>query len=97
VVADEWMPRVRLVSFGAYSIDIEVRAYIDTVNYNEFLAAQEELLTMIHRLVDEVGSAIAFPATTAYLARDHGLGADGTRDQARPAPDEVVQASHSSG
>jgi MscS family membrane protein len=67
VVSDQNMPRVRVAGFGAYSIDIEVRAYVDTTDSNRYMAVQEQLLLMIYRLVAEVGTAIAYPSTTATL------------------------------
>ena len=68
-------PRVRLIAFGASSIDVEVRAYVVTADWGEFLAVQERLLLDLMRLVDEAGSGFAFPSTTVYLGRDGGLDA----------------------
>ncbi len=73
VEKDDDMPRVRLAEFGASSIDIEARAYIDTSNVHEFMAVQEQLLAMIMRTVDSAGTGMAFPSTTAYLTRDDGI------------------------
>jgi MscS family membrane protein len=73
VEADENMPRVRLVGFGASSIDIEARAYVDTTNVHEFMAVQAELLAMIMRTVEAAGTSMAFPSTTAYVTRDSGI------------------------
>ena len=66
-------PRVRVVGFGASSIDIEVRARVDTGNYSEFLAAQQELLLLLYEIVEAAGTGFAFPSTTAYIADDTGL------------------------
>lgn len=68
-------PRVRVVGFGASSIDIEVRAFVLTNNYSEFLHIQEELLLEVVRVIERCGSGFAFPSTTAYLTRDGGLDA----------------------
>ena len=73
VEQDDDMPRVRLAAFGASSIDIEVRAYVDTTDVHEFMAVQEQLLAMIMRLVEAAGTSIAFPSTTAYITRDDGI------------------------
>ena len=67
------MPRVRLIRFGASSIDIDVRAYVLTTNYSEFLEIQEQLMLQIMKIVEAAGSGFAFPSTTAYLGRDTGL------------------------
>ena len=73
VEEDENMPRVLLAGFGASSIDIEARAYVDTTSVHEFMAVQAELLAMIMRAVEEAGTGMAFPSTTAYLTRDDGI------------------------
>jgi len=70
VLVDDQLPRVTVAEFGASSIDIEVRAYIDTGSYHEFMLAQHDLLLAVAGVVDEVGTAIAFPSTTAYLTED---------------------------
>lgn len=64
------LPRVTVSEFGASSIDIEVRALVDTNKIYEFMHVQQQLLLIIRELVEEVGTAIAFPSTTAYLAQD---------------------------
>ena len=73
VEEDENMPRVLLAGFGASSIDIEARAYVDTTSVHEFMAVQAELLAMIMRAVEAAGTGMAFPSTTAYLTRDDGI------------------------
>ncbi len=73
VEKDDDMPRVRLAAFGASSIDIETRAYVETTSVHEFMAVQEELLSMIMREVGAAGTGMAFPSTTAYLTRDDGI------------------------
>lgn len=66
-------PRVRVCGFGASSIDIEVRAHVDTNRFSRFTGVQQELLLMIHEIVDAAGSGFAFPSTTTYLTQDSGL------------------------
>lgn len=73
VLDDDETPRVRVQGFGASSIDIEIWALADTQDYSEFLAVQQELLLMVHQIVEETGSGFAFPSTTTYLAADSGL------------------------
>ncbi len=73
VERDENLPRVRLAAFGASSIDIEARAYVDTTSVHEFMAVQADLLAMIMREVEAAGTGMAFPSTTAYLTRDGGI------------------------
>ncbi len=64
--------RVRLRNLGAYSLDIEVRAYIKRADMSEFLEVQEGLLLAILDLVEDNGAEIAFPSTTNYHVSDTG-------------------------
>ncbi len=83
VEEDENMPRVLLAGFGASSIDIEARAYVQTTSVHEFMAVQAELLAMVMRTVEAAGTGMAFPSTTAYFTRDDGIEGPG----ALPAPE----------
>jgi len=65
--------RPRFVGFGAYSLDIEIFAYILTNDYGEFLAIQEDLLLRIMDLVEASGTGFAFPSQTIYAGQDAGL------------------------
>ena len=65
--------RVRFVSFGAYSLDIEINAYALTPDWNEFLAIREDIYLRIMDVVEEAGSGFAFPSSTTYVGRDEGL------------------------
>jgi MscS family membrane protein len=71
--------RVRFVGFGAYSLDLEVVAYVDTSDWSEFLAIREELMLQIIDLVEASGTGFAFPSQTIYLGQDGGLDAERTR------------------
>ena len=95
VEEDENMPRVLLAGFGASSIDIEARAYVNTTSVHEFMAVQAELLAMIMRAVEVAGTSMAFPSTTAYLTRDGGIPGPTALEEHRAAapttdPDEPV-------
>jgi MscS family membrane protein len=70
---------VRLVGFGAYSIDLEIFAYIDTRDWNEFLAIREDVFLRLIDLVEASGTGFAFPSQTLYLGRDGGLDTEATR------------------
>jgi MscS family membrane protein len=70
--------RVRFVGFAAYSLDVEIFAYLRCVSQDTFLAVQEDLLLRMADIVSEAGSGFAFPSQTAYLARDTGLDAERT-------------------
>ena len=71
--------RVRFVGFGAYSLDLEIFAYVDTSDWAEFLAIREDLLLQIMDVVEKSGSGFAFPSQTLYVGKDDGLHAERTR------------------
>ncbi|MDD4836621.1 MAG: mechanosensitive ion channel, partial [Dethiosulfovibrio sp.] len=62
--------RVRFTGFGDYSLDVATRAFIQTKEWEEFLAIKEDLLFRVSKIVEESGSGFAFPSTTAYLSED---------------------------
>jgi len=62
--------RVRLVRFGAYSLDVEVFAYVKAADFPAFLGVQEELLMRIMGIVKYAGTALAFPSQTMYVRND---------------------------
>jgi MscS family membrane protein len=79
--------RVRFVGFGAYSLDLELFAYADTADWNEFLKIREDLLLRIMDIVEASGTGFAFPSQTMYLGRDEGLDAE----RSRAAEEQVRQ------
>ena len=68
--------RVRFVGFGASSLDLEVFAYADTSDWNEFLSIREDVYLHFMDAVKEAGTGFAFPSTTTYVTRDDGLAQD---------------------
>lgn len=79
--------RIRLVGFGAYSLDLELFCYIDTSDWAEFLAIREDLMLRIMDVIEASGTGFAFPSQTLYLGRDDGLDAE----LARSAEDQVAR------
>lgn len=65
--------RVRFVGFGAYSLDLEVFAYVNTADWSEFLEIREDIYLHFMDAVKQAGSGFAFPSSTTYLGRDEGL------------------------
>jgi hypothetical protein len=55
-----------------YLINVEIFAYVNTADWNEFLAIQEDLNLRIMRIIEEAGTDFATPARL-YHARDRGL------------------------
>ena len=60
---------VRFVGVGAYSLDIEVVAYVTTSDYDEFLALQQELLLKMLQAVEQAGTALAVPLQESFASR----------------------------
>jgi len=67
--------RVRFIGYAAYSLDVEVFAYLRCQDQNTFLAIQEDILLRAADIIRDGGSGFAYPSQTAYLARDSGLDA----------------------
>jgi MscS family membrane protein len=74
--------RVRFLKVNAYTLDVEVFAYLLVPDWAAFLAAQEELLLGLMQAVEEAGSGFAFPTQTTYLASE----AKALEPGADPAP-----------
>ncbi len=57
---------VRFIGVGPYSLDVEVVAYIETADYDEFLALQQELLLRMLQAVETAGTALAVPLQESF-------------------------------
>lgn len=51
--------RVRLREFGEFALNVEVNAYVDTMDFDEYLAAVEDLNLEIFRIVEDAGATFA--------------------------------------
>lgn len=71
--------RARFIQYGDWSLDIEIFAYVQTMDNNEFLAIQEDILLRIADIVTEAGTGFAFPSQTTYLGRDTGIDDEAAR------------------
>ena len=59
--------RVRLVGLGAWSLDVEVMAWFETGDWQEFLELRQELLLAFLEVVERAGTGLAFPTRTVEL------------------------------
>ena len=66
--------RVQFFRLSASSLDIEVFAYILAVDWNAFLAIQQELLLQTMEIVEQSGTEIAFPTQVLHV-RDESVDA----------------------
>ena len=74
--------RVRFLRLNAYTLDVEVFAYVLAPDWVTFLGVQEELLLTLMHAVENAGSGFAFPTQTTYLASE----AKALEPGAGPAP-----------
>ncbi len=65
--------RVRFADFGQSSLDIGVRIYALTRDFNEYHAIREDVLLRMSEIVKHSGSGFAFPSQTLYMRRDDGV------------------------
>ena len=77
--------RVRFISYGASSLDISIRVYALTREWNEFYAIQEDILLRVSDIVRASGTGFAFPSQTVYVRQDEGL----DEDRIKAAEEEV--------
>jgi MscS family membrane protein len=86
--------RVRFITFGASSLDVEIFAYIFAGDWAQFLETQQELLLDIMENVQRAGASMALRSQTVYLASSKAPGsADGAMRPGRgPAESTGVLA-----
>jgi MscS family membrane protein len=53
--------------FGESSLDIDVMAWFQTPDWNEFQAIRQQILLSFMRIVEDAGSAFAFPTRTVHM------------------------------
>jgi len=67
---DHGSVRVRFIRFGAFSLDLEIFAYVFARDWDHFLHVQEELLLRVMDIVQRAGAQMAIPSQTTYLTAD---------------------------
>ena len=65
--------RVRFVGYGTHSLDVQIRAYALTPDWNEFMGIREDVFLRVNEIIAESGTKFAIPSRTLYLGRDGGL------------------------
>jgi MscS family membrane protein len=80
---DSASARVRFVSFGSSSLDLEVYSYVTVPDYVEYLEVVEDLNLRIMDIIAAAGSSFAFPSQMTYIVKGSGL--DGNRSRAAEA------------
>jgi len=65
--------RVRFAAYGASSLDVEIRVYALTREWNEFYAIREDVFLRVNNIIKKSGTSFAFPSQTLYMSKDDGL------------------------
>lgn len=63
-------PEAVVVRFGAFedsSLDVEVMAWFQTTDWNEFTAIRQEVFLSFMEVVEKAGTSFAFPTRTVHL------------------------------
>ncbi len=68
--------RVRFAGYGESALNISIRVYAETREWNDFFAIREDVYLRVYDVVKEAGTGFAFPSQTLYMARDGGLDDD---------------------
>jgi small-conductance mechanosensitive channel len=71
--------RIRFIELGPTSLNLEIFAYINARDFDDFLEIREDLFLRIMEVIDESGTRFAVPSQTLYLSRDKGLSEEKTR------------------
>jgi MscS family membrane protein len=58
---------VRFKEIGAFSLNLDINAWFDTTDWDEFMLIREETLLSFLRIVEEAGTALALPARRVQL------------------------------
>ena len=84
--------RVRFSGYGNSSLNITIRVYAKTQEWDEFHAIREDILLHVYDIITEAGTGFAFPSHTVYMGKDGGL-----NEEARKKAIEQVEAWRLSG
>lgn len=88
--------RIRFIEVGTSALNLEIFAYIDTPDFEEFMEIREDLLLRMMDVVKDSGSALAFPSQTLYLSEDGGLPEEKHKDaeakEKRPKNEDTAEA-----
>lgn len=61
---------VRLSAFQESALNVEVMAYFQTLDWDEFCAIRTELFLRFMEIVERAGTSLAFPTRTVHLVSD---------------------------
>jgi MscS family membrane protein len=64
---------IRLNSFGESSLDIEVMAWFQTPDWDEFMLIRQEVLISFMGVVEKAGAALAVPTRTIHMVGEKSV------------------------
>jgi MscS family membrane protein len=79
--------RVRFHRLAAFSLDLDVSAYVYARDWVHFLELQEPMLLAITRIVEQAGTALALPSQRMIVGGEGPAMAGEAARSPRPAPD----------
>jgi MscS family membrane protein len=79
---------VRFAGMGESALTVEVMAWFQTTDWDEFTLIRQELLLRFMEIVEEAGTSFAFPTRTVVLHRGSGEALE-LEKAARPRPPDV--------
>ncbi|MCF3934572.1 mechanosensitive ion channel family protein [Acuticoccus sp. M5D2P5] len=65
--------RIRFAGYGESALNIGIRIYAQTREWNDFYAIREDIYLRVNEIVHEAGTDFAVPASRLYMSRDAGL------------------------
>ena len=65
--------RVRFSGYGDSALNITIRVYAMTREWNDYHAIREDIFLRVYDVVTEAGSGFAFPSQTIYMGKDDGI------------------------
>jgi len=65
----DW-PRLRFVGFGEHSLNIQLTAYVNTINWGEYHAIREDIYFRILEIIEQAGARLATPTQVIYQSKE---------------------------
>jgi MscS family membrane protein len=76
---------VRFSALGDSTLNVEVMAWLQTTDWNEFTVLRQDLLLRFMEIVEEAGTTFAFPTRTVHLVPAARPGGTPQKEEAGPA------------
>jgi len=73
-------PVVRFTGITADALKVEITAYIEAVNFDKSQEVQEDLLLRMMDIIENSGTALAYPSQTLYVSNDTALSSEKTAE-----------------